>query len=52
MERLVISIIAFFTGIASASASIAQTLFFIFLVVFVATLIAHLMTGRAPPTPE
>ncbi len=39
-----------FGGIAAASASIAQILFFIFLGVFVISLIAHLITGRRPPT--
>lgn len=38
-----------FTGIAAASSSIAQILFFIFLAVFVISLIAHLITGRRPP---
>ncbi len=38
-----------FGGIASASVGIAQVLFFIFLVVFLVTLLLHLMRGRAPP---
>jgi uncharacterized membrane protein YtjA (UPF0391 family) len=37
-----------FGGIASASVGIAQILFFIFLVLFVVTLIARLVSGRAP----
>jgi uncharacterized membrane protein YtjA (UPF0391 family) len=46
---LVVSIIAAvlgFGGIAVASAGIAKILFFIFLVLFVITLIAHLGRGR------
>jgi uncharacterized membrane protein YtjA (UPF0391 family) len=45
---LVVSIIAAvfgFGGIAAASAAIARTLFFIFIVIFVALLIAGLMAG-------
>jgi uncharacterized membrane protein YtjA (UPF0391 family) len=38
-----------FGGIASASVGIAQVLFFIFLVVFLVTLLLHFMRGRAPP---
>jgi uncharacterized membrane protein YtjA (UPF0391 family) len=38
-----------FGGIASASVGIAQILFFIFLVVFLVTLLLHFMRGRAPP---
>lgn len=38
-----------FTGIGAASAGIAQTLFFIFLAVFVISLIAHLVTGKSDP---
>lgn len=37
-----------FGGIASASAGIAQILFFIFLVLFVLALIVGLFRGRAP----
>ncbi|MEZ5647980.1 MAG: DUF1328 domain-containing protein [Alphaproteobacteria bacterium] len=40
-----------FGGIASASAEIAQILFFVFLVVFVASLIAYFISGRRPPAP-
>jgi uncharacterized membrane protein YtjA (UPF0391 family) len=36
-----------FGGIASASAGIAKVLFFIFLILFVAGLIAHMVRGRA-----
>ncbi len=35
-----------FGGIAEASASIAQILFFVFLVLFVISLVAHLVSGR------
>jgi uncharacterized membrane protein YtjA (UPF0391 family) len=35
-----------FGGIASASAGIAQLLFFIFLVLFVVSLVVHFMRGR------
>ena len=47
---LVVSIVAAlfgFTGIAVAAAGIARILFFIFLVVFLALLIAGLMAGSA-----
>ncbi|MFW5661884.1 MAG: DUF1328 domain-containing protein [Oceanicaulis sp.] len=37
-----------FGGIASASAGIAQILFFIFLVLFVLALIVGLFRGRSP----
>lgn len=37
-----------FGGIASASAGIAQILFFIFLVLFVLALIMGLVRGRSP----
>lgn len=48
---LVIALIAAvfgFTGIASASAGIAQILFFIFLALFVITLIVRAFQGRPP----
>jgi uncharacterized membrane protein YtjA (UPF0391 family) len=47
---LVVSLVAAlfgFTGIAVAAAGIARILFFIFLVVFLALLIAGLMVGSA-----
>ncbi len=47
---LVVSIVAAlfgFTGIAVATAEIARILFFIFIVVFLALLIAGLMAGSA-----
>ncbi|MGC9418914.1 MAG: DUF1328 domain-containing protein [Rhodovulum sp.] len=37
-----------FGGIASASAGIAQILFFIFIALFVAALLFRLISGRAP----
>jgi uncharacterized membrane protein YtjA (UPF0391 family) len=37
-----------FTGIAGASISIAQTLFYIFLILFVVSLIVHLARGGGP----
>lgn len=49
---LVIAIIAAlfgFTGIVSVSVQIAQTLFFVFLVLFVVTAIVHLLRGKSPP---
>jgi uncharacterized membrane protein YtjA (UPF0391 family) len=48
---LVIALIAAlfgFGGIASASAGIAQILFFIFLALFVIALIARAVRGRSP----
>lgn len=48
----VVSIVAAlfgFGGVASASAGIAQVLFYVFLVFFVVTLIAGLATGRRLP---
>ena len=38
-----------FTGIAVATAQIAQLLFFLFLVLFVVSLLVGLSRGRAPP---
>jgi len=49
---LIIAIVAGilgFGGIASASVGIAQVLFFVFLLVFLVTLLMHLMRGRTPP---
>ncbi len=37
-----------FSGIASASAGIAQILFFVFIVLFAVALIARAVSGRAP----
>ncbi len=48
---LVVAIIAAvfgFGGIASASAGIAQILFFIFLLLFIGGLVMHFMRGRTP----
>lgn len=50
----IISIIAAifgYTGIAVATAEIAKILFFIFLVLFVISLVYYLVTGRKPPAP-
>jgi uncharacterized membrane protein YtjA (UPF0391 family) len=41
-----------FTGIAGASFAIAQTLFYIFLVLFLLTLIVHLARGSGNKTGE
>jgi uncharacterized membrane protein YtjA (UPF0391 family) len=38
-----------FGGIAAASAGIAQILFFLFLVLFLVTLVLGLVRGTAPP---
>lgn len=38
-----------FGGISTTAAGIAQTLFYLFLVVFVVTLVAGLLTGRKTP---
>ena len=40
-----------FGGIATASADIARILFFFFFVMFLASLLWGLVTGRRPPTP-
>ena len=48
---LVIAIIAGalgFTGVAGTSMGIAQTLFYIFMVLFVVSLIVHLVRGSGP----
>jgi uncharacterized membrane protein YtjA (UPF0391 family) len=37
-----------FTGIAGASIAIAQTLFYVFLILFVLSLIVHLARGSGP----
>src|SRR5690242_6774885 len=39
-----------FTGLAVASAGIAQILFYIFVVLFVVSSLVYLIRGRAPPT--
>jgi uncharacterized membrane protein YtjA (UPF0391 family) len=39
-----------FTGVAGASMGIAQTLFYIFLILFVISLIVHLVRGSGPKT--
>ncbi len=39
-----------FTGIAGASIAIAQTLFYIFLILFVVALIVHISRGGGPKT--
>ena len=49
---LVVAIIAGlfgFGGIASASAGIAQTLFFVFLVLLFVSLVWYFVRGRSPP---
>jgi len=49
---LILSLIAAvlgFGGIASAAASIGQVLFFVFLVIFLASLILHFVRGRSAP---
>lgn len=49
---LVVAIVAGlfgFGGIATASVGIAQTLFWIFLVLLVISLVWHVLRGRAPP---
>ncbi|WP_439815746.1 DUF1328 domain-containing protein [Zavarzinia sp. CC-PAN008] len=38
-----------FGGVASASMGIAQILFFVFLVVFLITMVMYLVRGRSPP---
>ena len=40
-----------FGGIAAESMGIARILFFIFLVLFIVTLIYHLISGGRPPMP-
>lgn len=48
---LAVSLIAGFLGfggVAGASASIAQALFFIFLVGLIVTVVMHLLRGRSP----
>lgn len=44
----IIAAVLGFGGIASASAGIAQILFFVFLALFVIALIANAVRGRAP----
>lgn len=51
---LVVALIAAllgFTGIAGESMYIAKILFFIFLILFVVSLIYSLVTGKSPPSP-
>jgi uncharacterized membrane protein YtjA (UPF0391 family) len=40
-----------FTGLAVASAGIAQILFYLFVVLFVVSSLIYLVRGRAPPRP-
>lgn len=40
-----------FGGVASASLGIAKIFFVIFIVLFLVTLVMHLLTGRKPPVP-
>jgi uncharacterized membrane protein YtjA (UPF0391 family) len=40
-----------FGGVATAAAGIGQILFYIFLVLFVLSLIVYLVRGRRPPAP-
>jgi len=40
-----------FGGISAGAVGIAQILFFLFLVLFLVSLLYHLMTGRRPPMP-
>jgi uncharacterized membrane protein YtjA (UPF0391 family) len=40
-----------FGGISASAVGIAQVLFFIFIVLFLVSLLYHLMTGRRPPMP-
>jgi uncharacterized membrane protein YtjA (UPF0391 family) len=51
---LLVAIIAALFGfgvVATAAAGIAQILFVIFIVLFLASLIYHLVSGRRPPLP-
>ena len=48
---LIVALVAgllWFGGIASASAGIAQILFFVFLVLFLVAVVLRIMRGRAP----
>jgi len=50
---LIVAIIAAifgFGGIATTAAGIAQILFVVFIVLFLASLLYHLISGRRPPT--
>ena len=40
-----------FGGIAAAAAGIAKTLFAVFIVLFLITLVVHLLRGRSPRVP-
>ena len=51
---LVIALVAAvlgFGGLSLVAADIARLLFFIFIVLFLISLIAHLVSGRRPPAP-
>ena len=51
---LVVALIAAllgFGGLSIVAADIARILFFIFIVLFLISLIAHLFSGRRPPVP-
>lgn len=45
----IIAAIFGFGGIAAGAVSIAKALFFIFLVLFVISLVMHMIRGRTPP---
>jgi uncharacterized membrane protein YtjA (UPF0391 family) len=40
-----------FGGVAAAAADIGPILFFVFAVLFLASLVVHLVRGRGPPPP-
>lgn len=40
-----------FGGVATFAVEIAQILFFVFVVLFLLTLVVHLVRGRGPPPP-
>jgi uncharacterized membrane protein YtjA (UPF0391 family) len=40
-----------FGGVAATASQIGQIIFFVFVVLFIATLVVHLVRGRGPPPP-
>ncbi len=40
-----------FGGLAATASQIGQIIFFVFVVLFIATLVVHLVRGRGPPPP-
>jgi uncharacterized membrane protein YtjA (UPF0391 family) len=47
----IIAAILGFGNVAAAATEIGKIIFFVFVVLFIATLVVHLVRGRGPPPP-